>query len=58
MDANQRIDYFRSEIKGDIARLEKQIQEQHTRNLELLRSFEKRLEKLTQDLKNVEMAVR
>lgn len=58
MDANARVDYFRSEIKGDIARLEKQMADQHTENLRILRDFEKRLEKLTSELKNVEMSVR
>ena len=58
MDVNARVDYFRSEIKGDIAKLEKRIQEQHTENLRVLREFEKRLEKLTGELKNLEMSVR
>jgi hypothetical protein len=58
MDANARVDYFRSEIKGDIARLEKQMADQHTENLRILRDFEKRLEKLTHELKNVEMSAR
>ena len=58
MEENARIDYFRSEIKGEIARLEKQQLERHTENLRLLREFEKRLDKMTSDLKNFEMSVR
>jgi hypothetical protein len=58
MDVNARVDYFRSEIKGDIERLEKRMAEQHTENLRILREFEKRLEKLTVDCKNLEMSVR
>jgi hypothetical protein len=58
MDANARVDYFRSEIKGDIAKLEKVMAEQHTENLRILRDFEKRLEKMTSELKNLEMSVR
>ena len=58
MEENARIDYFRSEIKGDIAKLQKQMAEHHTENLRLLREFEKRLDKLTSDLRNFEMSVR
>ena len=58
MDANQRVDYFRSEIKGDIAKLEKQMAEQHTENLRLLREFEKRLDNMSRQLKDVEMSAR
>jgi hypothetical protein len=58
MDANQRLDYFRSEIKGDIAKLEKRMADQHTENLRILREFEKRMEKLVSDFKNLEMSVR
>ncbi len=58
MDANQRVDYFRSEIKGDIAKLEKQMAEQHTENLRLLRDFEKRLDNMSRQLKDVEMSAR
>jgi hypothetical protein len=58
MDANARVDYFRSEIKGDIEKLEKRMAEQHTENLRILRDFEKRLEKMTSELKNLEMSVR
>ena len=58
MDDNARVDYFRSEIKGDIAKLEKRMAEQHTENLRVLREFEKRLEKLTSEMKNLEMSVR
>jgi hypothetical protein len=58
MDANARIDYFRSEIKGDIAKLEKVMAASHTENLRLLRDFEKRLEKFAGELKNLEMSVR
>jgi hypothetical protein len=58
MTADQRLDYFRSEIKGEIARLEKRIAEQHTENLRQLREFEKKLEKCTTELKNLEMSVR
>ena len=58
MDVSARVDYFRSEIKGDMAKLEKRMQEQYTENLKILRDFEKRLEKLTNELKNLEMSVR
>lgn len=58
MDVNARVDYFRSEIKGEIEKLERRMAEQHTENLRILREFEKRLEKLTGDLKNLEMSVR
>ena len=58
MDVNARVDYFRSEIKGEMAQLEKRMAEQHTENLRILREFEKRLEKLTGELKNLEMSVR
>jgi hypothetical protein len=58
VDDNARVDYFRSEIKGDIAKLEKRMAEQHTENLRVLREFEKRLEKLTSEMKNLEMSVR
>ena len=57
-EENARLDYFRSEIKGDIARLEKQQLERNTENLRVLREFEKRLDKITSDLKNFEMSVR
>jgi hypothetical protein len=58
MDVNARVDYFRSEIKGEIAKLEKRMSEQHTEDLRILREFEKRLEKLTSEMKNLEMSVR
>lgn len=58
MDANARVDYFRSEIKGDMAKLEKLMADLHTTNLRILREFEKRLDKYTSDLKNLEMSVR
>lgn len=58
MDANQRIDYFRSEIKGEIAKVEKQMAEQHTEHLRMLRDFEKKLETLTRTIRDVEMSVR
>lgn len=58
MDPNQRVDYFRSEIKGEIEKLEKRMAEQHTENLRQLREFEKRLESLTREMRNLEMAVR
>lgn len=58
MDVNARVDYFRSEIKGDMEKLEKRMAELHTENLRLLRDFEKRLDALTHELKNLEMSVR
>ncbi len=58
MDVNARVDYFRSEIKGDIAKLEKQMAEQHTENLRLLREFEKKIEHLTRMIRDVEMSAR
>ena len=58
MDVNARVDYFRSEIKGEMEKLEKRMAEQHTENLRILREFEKRLDKLTNELKNLEMSVR
>ena len=58
MDANERIDYFRSEIKGEIEKLEKRMATQHTENLKILRGFEERLEKLTRELRSFEMSVR
>lgn len=58
MDVNARVDYFRSEIKGEIEKLEKRMAEQHTENLRLLREFEKRLEALTRTIRDVEMSVR
>lgn len=58
MEENSRIDYFRSEIKGDMERLKNQILLQQAEQLRLLRDFEKRLEKLTVEIKNLEMSVR
>jgi hypothetical protein len=58
MDPNQRVDYFRSEINGEIAKLKKQMAEQHTESLRLLREFEKRLDALARKMEHVEMSVR
>jgi hypothetical protein len=47
MNEGARIDYFRSEIKGDIARLEKQITDDRKAYAEQIRQLEDRITKLT-----------
>jgi hypothetical protein len=58
MDPNQRIDYFRSEINGEIAKLEKRMAEQHTESLRLLSEFEKRLDALARTIRDAQMSAR
>lgn len=57
MDANQRIDYFRSEMTGQLNRLEKKQAEDIAMLRGELRLLTEKLDKLTRDVKNVEISV-
>jgi len=58
MDEKARIDYFRSEINGEIAKLAKQLADDRAAWAERLRAVEERIDKMVREVKNLEMSVR
>ena len=57
MDANQRLDYFRSEIAGKISTLEKKLADDVAAVRGEIRQLTESLNKLTREVKNVDMSV-
>lgn len=57
MDANQRIDYFRSEMIGRVNLLEKKLADYIAVLRAEVRQLTEKLDKLTREVKNVEMSV-
>jgi hypothetical protein len=57
MSPEERLDYFRSEFEGKIAKLEKQLAEERTVRAAAFRALEERLDKAVHALKNLEMSV-
>ncbi len=58
MDANQRIDYFRSEIEGKISNLKKELADGLAASNEEIRQLREKLDKAVREVKNLEMSVR
>jgi len=57
MEEGARIDYFRSEIKGEIARLEKLLADHRATTAAALKAIEDRFDKVVRDLKHLEMSL-
>jgi hypothetical protein len=57
MDENARIDYFRSEMKGEMAKLEKLVADHRAVTDAAFRALETRIEKMVHDLKYLQMSV-
>lgn len=57
MDANQRLDYFRSEMVAQVTQLEKKLADDIAAVRAEIRQLTEGLDKLTREVKNVEMSV-
>jgi hypothetical protein len=56
MDADKRLDYFRSEIAAEFERLRESIKLLDTHHSKRLAELDDRLSKLTREVKNVELS--
>lgn len=58
MDANARLDYFRSEFEGKLSQIKKDLAGELAAANERIRQLETRLDKMTQEMKHLELSVR
>lgn len=58
MDATARVDYFRSEVKGELEKLVKQMAENHASLEKKIHAVEEQQQRLWAALRNAEMSVR
>ncbi len=56
MDANARIDYFRSELLGQLAQVRKEATEHETRTAARIRELEAKIEVITGQVHNVALS--
>jgi hypothetical protein len=57
MEGDQRIDYFRSEIKGEISTTRKEVAGELAAMAQRISHLQERIDKLVRELKNLEMSV-
>lgn len=58
MDANQRLDYFRSEVFGQVAQVRKEVAERERITSERIAALEQTVQKQARLIKDLEVSVR